>query len=238
MTNSYELNTASGVIKIADLSDDMLKGIQSYMTYGFMPLGQEVNGAKYGYVVKCGEDEIPCLKQQPADYPKETAIKILNIHQMLILKTYCKLAHQNLDMLYFATPYLRQKHDNLFEPGVAHFIFPSENHPSTNGLSVYDWKLGDGATELFINFVDEFKSNFTESFNIPYIGVDIRTRSQLGSILSSFMLYKTTIVYLGTNIQDNDPRFEMLAKNGIKEVVHAPALPMEITKEQLKEAKP
>ena len=89
-----------------------------------------------------------------------------------------------------------------------------------------------------MNFVDEFKSNLTESFNIPYIGVDIRTRSQLGSILSSFMLYKTTIVYLGSNIQDNDPRFEMLAKNGIKEVVHAPALPMEITKEQLKEAKP
>ena len=51
MTNSYELKTASGVIKIADLSDDLLKGIQSYMTYGFMPLGQEVNGAKYGYVV-------------------------------------------------------------------------------------------------------------------------------------------------------------------------------------------
>ncbi len=75
MTNSYEINTASGIIAITDLSDDLLKIIQSYMTYGFMPLGQDVNGAKYGYVVKCGDDEIPCLKQQPADYPKDTAIK-------------------------------------------------------------------------------------------------------------------------------------------------------------------
>ena len=203
-----------------------------------MPLGQDVNGAKYGYVVKCGDDEIPCLKQQPADYPKDTAIKVLNIHQMLILKTYCKLAQQNIDMLYFATPYLREKHDGLFEPGIAHFIFPSENHQSVNGFSVYDWKLGEGATELFMNFVDEFKSNFTEAFNIPYIGVDIRTRSQLGSVLSSFILYKSSIIYLGAKIQDNDPRFDLLAKNGIKEVIHAPALPMEITKEQLKDAKP
>ena len=33
MTNSYELNTTSGVIKIADLSDDLLKGIQSYICH-------------------------------------------------------------------------------------------------------------------------------------------------------------------------------------------------------------
>lgn len=238
MTNSYKLNTASGIITITDLSEELLKEIQSYMTYGFMPFGQVVNGAKYGYVVKCGDDEIPCLKQQPADFPKDTAIKLLNIHQMLILKTYSKLAQLHLDMLYFATPYFKQKHDGLFESGVVHFIFPSENYLSDNELSVYDSELGKGATDLFIHFADEFKSNFTESFNIPYIGVDIRTRSQLGSVLSGFMLYKSSVIYLGTNILSNDPRFDMLVKNGIKEVVHAPALPMEITKEQLKEAKP
>ena len=71
----------------------------------------------------------------------------------------------------------------------------------------------------------EFNDIKGEKFPVRYIGVDVRTRSQLGSILSGFMLCEDTIIYHG------------LSRNGIKSVAHAPSLPMEITKEQLNESK-
>ena len=81
-----------------------------------------------------------------------------------------------------------------------------------------------------------FNENFDDKFRLQYIGIDLRTRSQIGSLVSGFMLFKDSIIYLGT-LHEDDPRFGVLAKNGVKSVIHAPSSPMEITPDQLVEAK-
>lgn len=139
-------------------------------------------------------------------------------------------------MVYYATPYIKEKDNGGYESGIAHFIFPGTDSPKTEHFA-YDNAMGVGATGCFMAFMNMFKSITKDDVKIPYIGLDMRTRSQLGSFISGFMLYKDTFIFHGTQIGENDFRFDLLAKHGIKEVVFAPSMPMSITPEQLNEAK-
>lgn len=230
------LKTKFGDIQIIDLNDSLLHKLQSRLTYGFYSFGEDYNGARYGFVVRCGDKEIPCLKQQPVDGSKEFAYRLFSIHSLLILETYCQLMEKGYDSIYYATPYMKEKSDGQLESGIAHFIFPGKDQPEAP-YKIYDGALGAGATGLFTKFIELYRSNFDDSFRIPYIGVDVRTRSQLGSIQSGFMLCENTIIFQGSQLREDDVRFEILAKHGIKEVVHAPSHPMTISPDQLKEAK-
>ena len=230
------LNTKYGAIRIIGPDESLLKELQKRLTYGFFPLGQEFNDFHYGFVVRCGDEEIPCLKQQPADASQEIAHRLFSIHSCLILETYCKLREKNYDMVYYATPYIRDKQDGQYESGIAHFIFPGDCRPEAP-FKVYDGALGDGATGLLTSFMEIFRSHFDEKFSIPYIGLDLRTRSQLGQLSSGFMLFGDRIIFHGTQPREDDIRFELLARRGITEIVHAPSMPMTISPDQLKEAK-
>ena len=79
--------------------------------------------------------------------------------------------------------------------------------------------------------------NKARGLNLQYIGLDLRTRAQLGALISGFMIYKGYFIYHGSQIKEGDPRFELLATRGIRQVIHMPSTPMEITQEQLTEAK-
>ena len=230
------INTQYGSISVSDLDKSLLKELQARLTYGFYPFGKEFQGSRYGFVVRCGEKEIPCLKQQTVDTSKDMAEQLFTIHSCLILETYCKLRERNLDMIYYATPYIKDKQNGKYESGIAHFIFPGDCRPEASS-KLYDGALGNGATGLFTSFMEIFGSLFDDNFNIQYIGVDLRTRSQLGSLSSGFMLYGDRIIFHGSQIREDDIRFELLAKLGITEVIHAPSMPMTISPNQLKEAK-
>ena len=230
------LNTQYGSINIYDPDKSLLKELQERLTYGFYPLGQEFQGCRYGFVVRCGDNEIPCIKLQPADMSKDMAEHLFTIHSCLILETYCKLRKKNYDMIYYATPYIKDKRDGKYESGIAHFIFPGDCCPEASSKP-FDGALGDGATGLFTSFMEIFGSLFDDNFSIPYIGIDLRARSQLGSLSSGFMLYGDKIIFHGSQVRANDIRFELLAKWGITEVIYAPSMPMTISPDQLMEAK-
>jgi hypothetical protein len=51
------------------------------------------------------------------------------------------------------------------------------------------------------------------------------------------MIYKGNFIYNGTQIQDGDTRFELLANRGVFKVIHTPSTPMEIRQDQLAFAK-
>jgi hypothetical protein len=106
------------------------------------------------------------------------------------------------------------------------------------GNDAYESIFGEGATDLFMIFAKAYKGiNKTNGLNLQYIGLDIRTRAQLGSLISGFMVYKGNFIYNGIQIQNGDPRFELLANRGIFEVIHMPSAPMEIRQDQLAFAK-
>ena len=106
------------------------------------------------------------------------------------------------------------------------------------GNGAYESIFGKGATDLFMTFAKAYREiNKASGLNLQYLGLDIRTRAQLGSLISGFMIYKGNFIYNGTQIQDGDPRFELLANRGVFKVIHTPSTPMEIRQDQLAFAK-
>lgn len=231
------VNTKMGQIEILEPTDSLLKEIQSILPFGFLPFNESFNGYRFGFVIKCDSDEMKCLKQQPAEVEEKVAHKLILIHQLLTIDTYIQIKDIIGDSLYYATPYLKDKGDIGYETGIAHFFYPQNmEHKIENGA--YESLFGEGATDLFMTFAKAYQeNNKASSLNLQYLGLDIRTRAQLGSMISGFMIYKGNFIYNGTQIQDGDPRFELLANRGVFKVIHTPSAPMEIRRDQLAFAK-
>jgi len=235
--DGHKIITKSGEIEICEVGLCLLKEIQNILPYGFVPLKETFNGYRYGFVVKCDSEELKCLKQQPVEVEEKVANKMIHFHHLLILDTYVQIMEQIGDSLYYATPYLKNKGDKGYETGIVHFLFPKRVEHITKNCS-YEKIFGDGATDLFMTFIKKFQEiNKASGLDIPYIGFDVRTRAQIGSLISGFMIYKGNVIYHGAKIVEGDPRFELLANRGIKKVIHMPSAPMEIRKGQFAEAK-
>lgn len=206
------VNTKMGQIEILEPTDSLLKEIQSILPFGFLPFNESFNGYRFGFVIKCDSDEMKCLKQQPAEVEEKVAHKLILIHQLLTIDTYIQIKDIIGDSLYYATPYLKDKGDIGYETGIAHFFYPQNmEHKIENGA--YESLFGEGATDLFMTFAKAYQeNNKASSLNLQYLGLDIRTRAQLGSMISGFMIYKGNFIYNGTQIQDGDPRFELFGK--------------------------
>lgn len=231
------VNTKMGQIEILEPTDSLLKEIQSILPFGFFPFNESFNGYKFGFVIKCDSDEMRCLKQQPVEVEEKVAHKLILFHQLLTLETYIQIKDKIGDSLYYATPYLKNKGDIGYETGIAHFLYP-QNMAHDIGNGAYESIFGKGATDLFMTFAKAYREiNKASGLNLQYLGLDIRTRAQLGSLISGFMIYKGNFIYNGTQIQDGDPRFELLANRGVFKVIHTPSTPMEIRQDQLAFAK-
>ena len=225
--------TQFGQIELLHPEVYMIKEIQRILPYGFYPFNQTINGYNFGFVIKCDSDEMKCLKQQPVEVNEDVAHKMILLHHILILKAYLQIKDQIGDSIYYATPYLKNKGNSGYESGIAHFIFP-EKVKGKEGNGCYDFIFGSGATNLFQMFVTKFQTlNKEMGLDLSYIGVDVRTRAQLGALVSGFMIYKGSIIYHGAKVEDRDPRFAILAKAGVKRVIHMSSTPMEIRQEQL-----
>lgn len=231
------ISTKMGQIEILEPSESFLKEIQSILPFGFFPFKESFNGYKFGFVIKCDSDELKCLKLQPVEVEEKVAHQLIHFHHLLTLETYIQIKDKIGDSLYYATPYLKNKGEIGFETGIAHFLYPRKMAHEF-GNDDYDSILGEGATDLFTTFAKAYQEiNIASGLNLQYLGLDIRTRAQLGSLIPGFMLYKGNFIYNGTQIQDGDPRFEHLANRGIFEVIHMPSAPMEIRQDQLAFAK-
>lgn len=231
------INTKMGQIELLESTDSLLKDIQSILPFGFLPFKEPFNGYKFGFVIKCDSNEMRCLKQQQVEVEEKVAHKLILVHQLLTLETYIRIKDKIGDSLYYATPYIKKKGDIGYETGIAHFLYP-QNMAHEIGNGNYDSIFGEGATDLFMLFGKTYQEiNKASGLNLQYLGLDIRTRAQLGSFVSGFMIYKGNFIYNGTQIQEGDPRFELLANRGVFKVIHTPSAPMEIRQDQLAFAK-
>ena len=101
-------------------------------------------------------------------------------------------------------------------------------------------RFGNGATNMFMAFVDCFKQAFSES-NLPmpqYFGIDIRPRSHLRSLAMYFMLSGSDVFCLRPNLREKeDVAWTILVNGGINTVFHLPSLPMTIDETDLNKAK-
>ncbi|TZF83912.1 hypothetical protein FW774_10670 [Pedobacter sp. BS3] len=240
---NMEIQTKKGSIDIHKPDTATLKQLQNILTYGVMPFKQTFNGADFGVVMQCGEQEVYCLKQQPLEVERKQAEQLFQLQHFMIMDAYCRYIKIGFSGAYLASPYLRQRDNGLWEAGVSHFIFPSDNEKVYSEKSfgkAYDNQFGSGATNMFMAFVDSFKQAFAESkLTMPqYFGIDIRPRSHLKSLAMYFMVVGSDVFCLRTNLREQeDVAWTILASGGIDKVYHLPAFPMTINESDLNEAK-
>ena len=237
-----KIQTTKGSIDIQKTKSETLKQLQNLLTFGIFPLKQSLNGADFGVVMQCGELELYCLKQQSLEVEKEQAYKIFQLQHLMIIEAYCRYIKLGFLGAYLASPYLRLRANGLWEAGVSHFIFPSDNEENLEKSfgKTYDNQFGYGATNMFMAFVDNFKQAFAEAkLTMPqYLGTDLRTSSHLKSLGMYFMVSGSDVFCLRINLREQeDVAWTILASGGIAKVYHLPSFPMTINEKDLDEAK-
>jgi len=240
-----KLQTPVGEIDLIEPDVAIFKQLQDYLTFGFVELRNQDNPSakNYGIVMKCGEQEVLCLKQQPLEIERQSAEQIFKLHHMMVVDAYCRYIKLGFSGAYLASPYLRQRDNGLWEAGVAHFIFPSNNENKTTdktNVRPYDDEFGKGATDMFLGFVDCFKQAFSDAkLTMPqYLGIAVRSRSHIQNMAMNFMVLGSEIICVRTNLREKeDVAWAILAKGGINRVYHLPSHPLTINESDLKISK-
>ena len=229
------IKTNRGSIELFDPNDEIIRRLNDLLPYGISHLNQVVGGAKFGIVMKCGEQEVFCLKQQPLEIERKDAEHQFQLHHFMITEAYCRYLKKGFSGAYIAAPYLRQRDNGLWESGVSHFIFPSKSNktPSEQSyLTSYDRDFGNGATAMLTYFVECFRTSFSEAkITMPrYFGLDLRTLSHLQGLAMNFMVLDSQVICLRPNLQEKeDAAWTIFASEGIKKICYLPSVPLTVS---------
>jgi hypothetical protein len=236
-----KIQEENGSIEIHEPTEEMIKRLQTILPFGMMILDESFEGAKYGIVMQCDEKEVHCLKLQPLEREREMAEKFFDIHNYLILHSYCQYIKNGFSGAYLASAYIRQRNNELWESGVAHFIFPSKNSsesPSTSNLwnrifkkkeraDELDDLFGKGTAIMFKGFMASFDKEYAErkvgEIFGKYFGLDYRPQSHLQNFAADFMVLDSQIVFLRANLHEYS-NWNYLATQGIEKVYHLPSV--------------
>ena len=238
------IQTPSGQIRVLEPTRDVLAPLRAILPFGFVGLVPPQEGAHFGIVMQCGKEEAYAIKQQCVDLDEETGDLQFKCNYMVIAGALKHYLDNGFGGLLMPVAYRRTKEGNRIEAGIAYFGRSTPTGPEAVAFphqAPYDDHFGRGFRGMIGCFIKALVgSNAATGFRLQsvIIGMDIRKRLQLGSIILGFLVHGPHVVYLRTRLDETDPVWEILSRSGITEVYHLPSGPFAINADQLKIAKP
>jgi hypothetical protein len=237
------INTQQGKVSLLSPSVELLGIIRSFLPFGAIRYETTHNGAEYGIVMQCGDQEVYGIKQQPVPSDEEQGYDLYQAHSILIAQSIAEYLRNGFSGLLMPCAYIRKKEAGLVESGIAYFGAPSPQGRESQEFSretEYDRSFGHGFTTMMVSFIRTLEQSSRET-GIPLfqtIGLDIRPRSHFGSLGFGFMVVGSNVVCLKTRVLEQDPIWTILRSTGISEVFHIPSVPASINEADFRTAKP
>ena len=236
------IETPNGSIEVSAPEAATMHELRNLLPFGITQFSEPQQNATYGFVMCCGNHEVWCIKQQPLEQEQKAAEQWLHLNHVIIIDAFTLYLAHGFSGGYLACPYIRQRVNGLWESGIAHFIFPAGRGLESEKIShraAYDSQFGPGATTMLERFILALRSAYKEhKIEEPRtIGLDLSPRSHLNSLAMHFMVLGSRILCLRAHLREQDPAWGILAKAGIKSVVHLPSVPLTIREEDLYFAK-
>lgn len=237
------VQTPKGEVKLLAQPVELLRAIRSFLPFGALRYVPPERGADFGLVMQCGEQELFAVKQQPLDCDDQQSRISFQANDILIACSLARYVGHGFSGLLMPCAYLRTKDAGRFEAGIAYFAYPSPHGREVQEYpdeSSYDEQFGRGFFPMMTSFIHALEQSSLAT-RIPLyraISLDVRPRTQLGSLGFGFMVVGTHVVCLKTRISEQDPIWAVLRDTGISEVVHIPSVPASIAESALHIAKP
>jgi len=229
-----KIPTSRGEVTIQAPSPFLLRNLRALLPFGACQLSNPGEDNTYAIAMQCDEKEVYCIKQQPLECDRENAERWMDIQHWMCVDALSRYRKDGFSGAYLPTQYIRQRDNELWEAGVAHFIFPSPSGIEAQEFpydGAFDKQFGHGATTMFMSFVGHFKAAFAESpITMPqYLGLDVRPRLHLQSLAMNFLCFGPHVLCVRKKLlAKEDPAWTILAGAGVKTVHHMPCVPMAI----------
>lgn len=237
------MNTPQGSVTLREPTVELLRAIRTFLPFGALRFTKPQHGATFGLVMQCGEIELLAVKRQPVDCDEEQSRVSFTANSILIAHSLGAYLAHGFSGMFLPCAYLRKKEGGRFESGIAWFGYPSVHGHEAQEYPyqpAWDGQFCHGFTQMMLNFLNALQES-SEQTGItlpPAIGLDVRRRTQLGSLGFGFMVIGPHVVCLKTAVSSEDPAWTTLRSVGIAEVYHLPSVPMTINESQLAIAKP
>lgn len=237
------VHTPQGEVKLLPPPVEVLHAIRSLLPFGAFRFETPQNGAEYGIVMQCGDQEVYGIKQQPVPCDKEQGFVRFQGHSILIAQSIAGYLRNGFSGLLMPCAYIREKDAGQVESGIAYIGAPSPHGRECQEFTevgAYDHPFGHGFTTMVVSFIRALQesSRVTKITLFKPIGLDVRPRLHFGSLGFGFMHVGPHIVCLKTVVSEQDPVWTVLRGTGISEVFHIPSVPAGIAESDLHTAKP
>ena len=194
--------------------------------------------------MKCAEEEVLAVKQQCVELPDEENGELqFRCNHVLIAGALKRYLANGFRGLLMPVAYRRNKSGGRVEAGIAYFgqASPTGKEAGLEHVPPWDDHFGRGFWGMINRFIQALAETSAATripLQSPIIGMDIRKRLQLETIILGFLVRGPHIVYLGTRLDSDELLWKTVRESGITEIYHLPSVSFEIDPDDLHLAKP
>lgn len=151
------LDTPHGQLTLRPVNPAELASMRRAFPFGIAQFQAPVDGARFGVVMQCGDEDVKWIKQSP-DVLQVPAVAARYhwINSVLVAHAVARYAANGFTGLYFPCVYWRKQMGGLEDVGYAHFITPSPRGIESQEFykrTALDGVFGEGSSTMLKHFV-------------------------------------------------------------------------------------